>query len=100
MPVNLYCWRCKLVVPMLTDQKWGHLQLEVDNMRLSRQQGLLALCEGYERLTGFQESNPSAVFTMLQASTGHPVPHAAYRLEPAKRVFAPPVVRESNERCD
>ncbi|TLP64425.1 hypothetical protein FEE96_11640 [Parasedimentitalea maritima] len=87
MPVNLYCWRCEMVVPMLTDQEWGHLQLEVDNMRLSRQQGLLALCKGYERLTGFQESNPSAVFHHVASQYGPPCATCGKPLRTGKASF-------------
>jgi hypothetical protein len=59
----LWCWRCKMEVPMLDDDEFR----QVLNARVlvpgatSEERFALFLRE-YERITGFHETNPNAVY--------------------------------------
>ena len=75
MPQTPYCWRCKIDVPMLTEEEWslvrpGDVIAEIKRYREATgcslaeanrkgwgQRSLAA----YERITGFKESNPHAL---------------------------------------
>ena len=58
----LWCWRCKAEVPMLDDDEYRQVMsfrpTTVGNLQ-TRFKSMLA---EYERITGFHETNPNAVF--------------------------------------
>lgn len=59
----LWCWRCKMEVPMLDDDEF-QLVMSLRDNRISddiREQFGPALRE-YERITGFHETNINAVW--------------------------------------
>ena len=78
MPQTIYCWRCRLNIPMLTEEEWQEVSpslfnavaqikqyrethqcsLAEANAKGFGQQALLA----YERITGFKETNPNALY--------------------------------------
>jgi hypothetical protein len=77
MPETLYCWRCRFDVPMLSDDEWATLSpLLADSARRigawqaqhgcslaeALEKGLGDALAAYERLTGFKETNPNALW--------------------------------------
>lgn len=64
MPRMMYCWRCQMDMPMLTDEEWRLLTAHVASGRAAgagpfgEQQ--LAL-SAYEAITGFKETNINAL---------------------------------------
>lgn len=75
MPKTIYCWRCKIEVPMLTEDEWQLVNPNTmpEQLKQYRKEtdsslsevyrnsmGLPALV-AYERITGFRETNPNAL---------------------------------------
>ena len=73
----LYCWRCKMDVPMLDDQEWQQIGAPEGNLiqamkdYQSRYGVTLAVAKGeapkeilarYKNLTGFDETNVNALY--------------------------------------
>ena len=69
MPTTLYCWRCGIEVPMLSDAEWQMLRRECQNAGSLDYEALMT---GYEELTGFKEKNPNAIFHHIITSHGPP----------------------------
>ena len=67
----LYCWRCQMEIPMLDEAEWG----VVGPLIMQRDQlppfGREALAE-YQRITGFPETNPAALWHHRLALYGPP----------------------------
>jgi len=70
----LWCWRCQMEVPMLDDAEFERVATLYSGaprgLQASRDEGapvkalatlLAPVCEEYERLTGFHETNANAV---------------------------------------
>jgi len=89
MPETIYCWRCRIDVPMLTEPEWAtlspHLTDTVERIKGYRTQhncslqealekGLGDALEVYERLTGFKETNPNALWHHRRSIYGPPCP--------------------------
>lgn len=55
MPVDRYCWRCKLMVPMLTDE-------EHENVLAKANGDSEALSLAIKEITGRYETSPYALF--------------------------------------
>jgi hypothetical protein len=60
----LWCWRCKMDVPMLDEAEFGRV---VGNQDLPREGAdvearLATMLADYVRITGFHETNPVAVY--------------------------------------
>ena len=78
MPESLWCWRCKMVIPMLTESEWEKLELHltsaIEEVQQYRQEHNCSLAEAKERgfgrnalrvyreLTGFEETNFNSLF--------------------------------------
>lgn len=78
MARELYCWRCDMVVPMLTEQEWALMEpvlvRQIEDLQAYRQAHQVSLaetmtegfgesaCRVYRELTGFRETNPDAVW--------------------------------------
>lgn len=78
MPKTMYCWRCRIDIPMLTEDEWDqvcpHLVNALDQIKRYRDEHACSLAEAtqkgfgqgaleqYRRLTGFNETNPNALF--------------------------------------
>lgn len=74
---NMYCWRCKIIVPMLDEDEYTLIsQLYSEAMRankeyrqkyglnrenLSMEDRFRPVCHEYNRLTGFEEDNENAI---------------------------------------
>jgi hypothetical protein len=70
----LWCWRCKMGIPMLDGNEWElvwHAYRAATNH--TRDSRPAALAE-YERLTGFKESNFNALFHHRISHHGPPCP--------------------------
>lgn len=75
MPRTTYCWRCKIDVPMLTEDEWEFVNPTslIEHIKQYRRESGCSLAEAYranlghralstyESVTGFKESNPSAL---------------------------------------
>ena len=67
----LYCWRCQMEMPMLDEAEWavvGPLIMQRDQLPPF---GREALAE-YQRITGFPETNPAALWHHRLALYGPP----------------------------
>ena len=54
-----WCWRCKMDIPMLDEDEFSLVMTE---FHANRPDGRKAMMAEYNRLTGFLESNPNAVW--------------------------------------
>ncbi|VVE84087.1 hypothetical protein PSP31120_04470 [Pandoraea sputorum] len=75
MPKTIYCWRCKMDVPMLTEDEWQMVQPHtlIEQIKKYREETGASLADAYrnnpdlpalvayERITGFHESNANAL---------------------------------------
>ncbi|WP_162631778.1 hypothetical protein [Burkholderia sp. JP2-270] len=75
MPQTIYCWRCKIDVPMLTEDEWLLVNPETvfEQIKQYRKETGVILAEAYqinkglpdpaayERITGFRETNAYAL---------------------------------------
>ena len=76
MPKAYHCWRCKVPVPMLTDEEWAEIQPMLTNIgawmiaqraatRPSYKEALRELnqlaCERYFEITGIRETNANVL---------------------------------------
>ncbi len=62
MPITMYCWRCDMELPMLTDQEWDELSVIIrDKEGLYSDRNTKFLAE-YEKITGYRETNSNAIF--------------------------------------
>jgi len=62
MPRTIFCWRCRIEIPMLTADEWQIVSdcLNVGGVdRSAKHQQAL---DAYERITGFKETNINALF--------------------------------------
>ena len=58
----LWCWRCKMEVQILDDGEFGKAQdLYCLGFKVARQDRWQPLLNYYKELTGFEETNPSAI---------------------------------------
>lgn len=62
MARTLYCWRCKMDIPMLDEREWEEvgplLRIRPDDVGARRQSAL----DRYHAITGFRETEPNAIF--------------------------------------
>jgi uncharacterized Zn finger protein (UPF0148 family) len=75
MAKTVYCWRCKIDVPMLTEDEWQLVKPEamLEQIKQYRKETGASLAEAYrdntglhalvtyERITGFHETNANAL---------------------------------------
>jgi hypothetical protein len=66
----LYCWRCKMDIPMLDESEWEYVRPRepADDQEAFRREAL----ERYFELTGFRETNIAALFHHRLALYGPP----------------------------
>jgi hypothetical protein len=77
MSRNYYCWRCKLIVPMLTDDEWEQVYpfLNTNTKNIKAHQVLTGAsvtdsihtlrqyaCDQYFKITGFRETNSDTIW--------------------------------------
>lgn len=95
MPQKLYCWRCRTDIPMLTEAEWAVVSPElangVEQIKAYRERHHCSLAEArangygqkaldlYEKITGFRETNPDALFHHRLSQAGWPKSSARKR---------------------
>jgi hypothetical protein len=67
MPQTLYCWRCRMDVPMLDEAEWKTVHPLLSDF--STQDAALA---AYNKITGFGETNINAVWHHRTSDYGPP----------------------------
>lgn len=71
MAKELYCWRCRVEMPMLDESEWAriapHLQAAVGDPAASQ-----AALDLYEMMTGLRETNINAIFHHRISDYGPP----------------------------
>ena len=102
MPKTYYCWRCKMPIPMLTDDEWAEvhplLQNDIERIKAHRAETGLALkealstlrhraCERYLEITGFRETNPNAIWHHHLSGYGPECPKCGHLLRTSKASF-------------
>lgn len=103
MPMTLYCWRCRMDLPMLTEDEWAevgpHLEDAIAQIMAYRVAHGCSLSEAthkgfgqqalasYERLTGFKEENPNALFHHRISLYGPPCTHCGKPLRTPQARF-------------
>ncbi len=103
MPKDLYCWRCDMVIPMLTEQEWEVMEptlrkamSDVQSYRTTHGVGLSdALHQGYgqsaidlyRELTGFAETNSDAIWHHRLSEYGPPCQSCGKPLRTPKASF-------------
>jgi hypothetical protein len=59
----LWCWRCKAEMPMLDDDEYRRVISRPTNERgKNLQERFATMLAEYERITGFRETNPNAIW--------------------------------------
>jgi len=69
----LYCWRCQMDVPMLDEAEWAPVEAFL-MCEVTRNMNRQALDE-YERVTGYRETNPAALWHHRILVYGPPCTH-------------------------
>lgn len=57
----LYCWRCKMDIPMLDESEWAQVSSELRRRDVKKRAAFQLALDAYERLTGFKETNVNAL---------------------------------------
>ena len=109
----LYCWRCKMEVPMLDNQEWERVGAPLTNsvqaIKSYREKHNVPLSQAktetfkealalYREITGFAETNPNALWHHRIELYGPPchVCSKTLRTAVAKRCFECGAVRSNN----
>jgi hypothetical protein len=62
---SLWCWRCKMIIPMLNEQEFQKAQLlyseGMKTKTTNREVRFKKLLDYYFEITGFQETEPNAI---------------------------------------
>ena len=85
MPQTLYCWRCRIEIPMLDEQEWQRVGalLGVDGIKAYQERQRVGLEQAkneaswealalYREITGFAETNANALWHHRIALFGPP----------------------------
>lgn len=86
MSRTLYCWRCKIDVPMLTEDEWQIVRPigYIEQIKRYREETGCTLAEArerglgyqtlaaYERVTGYKETDPNAILHHRLSMYGPP----------------------------
>ncbi|RYD21479.1 MAG: hypothetical protein EOP88_11170 [Verrucomicrobiaceae bacterium] len=93
MAKTYYCWRCKIPVPMLTDEEWAEVQPlvreDIGRIKEHRTATNMALpetidtlrhesCERYFEITGVRERDPNVLYHHHLASHGRECPECGH----------------------
>jgi len=88
MPQTLFCWRCQMEIPMVTDEEWQriapYLRNATKQIKQYREEHGCSLAEAnrygfgnqalavYQEITGFAETNSNALFHHRISGHGPP----------------------------
>ena len=88
MPVTLFCWRCNMDIPMLTEPEWAQVEPALKQaiadiqdyrnahaveLREARQRGHgVSALKLYNEITGFGETNVNAIWHHRASDYGPP----------------------------
>lgn len=83
----LWCWRCKMEMPMLDDIEYREVMSVRDTVSGAKsvREKFAPMLAAYERVTGFHETNPNAVFHHRLSQYGPPCRSCGKRSEHRKR---------------
>ena len=103
MPTEMYCWRCRLAVPMLTEQEWAELEplinqviLDIQNYRKQFNCSLeeayhanfgKSALKAYEEITGYTEENFNALWHHRTSLYGPPCQNCGKPLRTPKASY-------------
>jgi len=103
MPMEMYCWRCRVTVPMLTEQEWAELEplmnrviLDIQNHRTkfncSLEEAYRAnfgenALMAYENITGYNERNLNALWHHRVSLYGPPCQNCGRPLRTTKAAY-------------
>jgi hypothetical protein len=68
----LWCWRCKAEMPMLDDDEYRRVMSFRPATEGNLKTRFKSMLTEYERITGFHEANPNAVFHHRLSDYGPP----------------------------
>lgn len=70
----LWCWRCRKEMPMLDDEGYGRVfaLVQAGAERRIRESLFGPVLDEYERITGYRETNPNAIFHHKLSKFGPP----------------------------
>jgi hypothetical protein len=71
----LWCWRCKREVPMLDPAEFRQVLSKRDLTKHNLREQFADLLAEYEKVTGFKETKPNAVYHHELALYGSPCKH-------------------------
>jgi hypothetical protein len=87
---TMWCWRCKAELPMLDEEEWSRilplLSMDIAAIKSYRTQHGASLSEAlraaqlpgreeFERITGYREANPNAIWHHRASLYGPPCKH-------------------------
>ncbi len=102
MPKTYYCWRCKMPIPMLTDEEWAEvrplLQTDIERIKEYRTESGVGLrealatlshraCQRYFEITGLTETNPNAIWHHHLSDFGPECPKCGHLFRTANAAF-------------
>lgn len=104
MPLTVYCWRCRIDVPMLTEHEWPVLERylvgfveRIQEHRLAHGTSLgeardAVSCDAlrvYRELTGFEETNYNALWHHRRSLYGPPCRECGKPLRTPRASYCP-----------
>jgi rubrerythrin len=105
MPQTVYCWRCRMELPMLTEAEWQRvspgLSRAIEQIKRYREEHQCSLSEAtakgfgkeacaiYEEITGLPEANANALFHHRLSLYGPPCHVCGKPLRTPKATYCP-----------
>ena len=69
----LWCWRCRIEVPMLDDEEFRRVtSLRPMSFGKNLREAMAPVLDEYERITGVRETNPNAIWHHRASMYGSP----------------------------
>jgi hypothetical protein len=64
MPKTMFCWRCQMDIPILTEEEWAMISphLRISSVQPERPLQFQSALDLYEEITGVKETNPNAIW--------------------------------------
>ena len=87
----LWCWRCRSEMPMLDEAEYAAVVVKRKRdpeQPLSKHIQFLGVLNEYERITGYRETNPNAVYHHRLSLYGPPCEKCSRPYAPQRQSFA------------